>query len=148
MRISDWSSDVCSSDLFDQVWRTANRAHRPVILFLAVGVAMHEHRHVAPRECGLMVRDRVERDTRFRDDAFAVALRDSSVILDPFGLKTALTHARRCGADLVLRLKVDALRFVAAMIYAGVHIQFRKPIGKTSCRARLGKSVCISGGAD
>src|SRR3546814_8984163 len=88
---------------------------------------MHEHRHVAPRECGLMVRDRVERDTRFRDDAFAVALRDSSVILDPFGLKTALTHARRCGADLVLRLKVDALRFVAAMIYAGVNIQFRKP---------------------
>src|SRR3546814_1358502 len=86
---------------------------------------MHEHRHVAPRECGLMVRDRVERDTRFRDDAFAVALRDSSVILDPFGLKTALTHARRCGADLVLRLKVDALRFVAAMIYAGVNIQFR-----------------------
>src|SRR3546814_5564420 len=77
-RISDWSSDVCSSDLF-------------------------------------------------RDDAFAVALRDSSVILDPFGLKTALTHARRCGADLVLRLKVDALRFVAAMIYAGVNIQFRKP---------------------
>src|SRR3546814_3859999 len=105
---------------FDQVWRTANRAHRPVILFLAVGVAMHEHRHVAPRECGLMVRDRVERDTRFRDDAFAVALRDSSVILDPFGLKTALTHARRCGADLVLRHKVDALRFVAAMIYGGV----------------------------
>src|SRR3546814_3103081 len=64
---------------------------------------------------------------RFREDAFAVSLRDSSVILDPFGLKTALTHARRCGADLVLRLKVDALRFVDAMIYAGVNIQFRKP---------------------
>src|SRR3546814_16941120 len=74
-----------------------------------------------------MVRDRVGRDTRFRDDAFAVALRDSSVILVPFGLTTALTHARRYGAALVLRLKVDALRFVAAMIYAGVNIQFRKP---------------------
>src|SRR3546814_20945068 len=53
---------------FDQVWRTANRAHRPVTLFLAVGVAMHEHRHVAPRECGLVVPDRFDRDTRFRDE--------------------------------------------------------------------------------
>src|SRR3546814_14741105 len=82
---------------FDQVWRTANRAHRPVILFLAGGVAMHEHRHVAPRECGLMVCDRVERDTRFRDDAFAVALRDSSVILDPLGqLRRASRRERVC----------------------------------------------------
>src|SRR3546814_3212112 len=29
---------------FDQVGRTANSAHRPVVLILPVGVAMHEHR--------------------------------------------------------------------------------------------------------
>src|SRR3546814_13432967 len=47
--------------------------------------------------------------------------------LFPYRALCRSTHARRCGADLVLRLKVDALRFVAAMIYAGVNIQFRKP---------------------
>ncbi|MBB5705294.1 hypothetical protein FHR21_000619 [Sphingopyxis panaciterrulae] len=111
---------------FDQVGRTANSAHRPVVLILPVGVAMHEHRKVAIGERRLMVGDCVERDTRLRDDAFAVALRDGAMILDALGLKTALAHARRCGADLVLRLKVDALRFQRSVIYAGVNVEFGK----------------------
>jgi hypothetical protein len=89
----------------------ANGAHRLIELFLPVRVAMHEHGKVAFGECRLLVGDRVQGDTRLRDDAFAVPLRDLAVILDPLGLKPALAHALRGRADLVLRLKVDALRF-------------------------------------
>src|SRR3546814_17847019 len=77
--------------------------------------------------CALPICDCVERDARLRDDAFAVALRDGAMILDALGLKPALAHARGCGADLVLRLKVDALRFQGSVIDAGVYIAFGKP---------------------
>src|SRR3546814_16815037 len=85
---------------------------------------MHEHRKVAVGERRLMVGDCVERDARLRDDAFAVALRDGAMILDALGLKPALAHARGCGADLVLRLQVDALRFQGSVIDAGVYLEF------------------------
>ncbi len=62
-----------------------------------------------------------------RNDALAVALRDLAMILDPLGLKSAFAHALRGRADLVLRLKVDALRLKAAMIYAGVYVELGKP---------------------
>src|SRR3546814_4232787 len=40
MRISDWSSDVCSSDLTISVWGRSLRSHR-------------EQEHVRSRECAL-----------------------------------------------------------------------------------------------
>ena len=89
---------------------------------------MHEHCHIALGERRLLVSDRVQRDTRLRDDAFAVALRDGAVILDPLGLKPTLAHARSCGTDLVLRLKPDALRLQGSVIYAGINIQFGKAV--------------------
>jgi len=111
---------------FDQVGRTANSAHRPVVLILPVGVAVEEHREIAIGERRLMMGDRIEHDARFRDDAFAVPLRDGAVILDPLGLKPPLAHARCCGADLVLRLKADALRFQGSVIYADIYVEFGK----------------------
>ena len=88
---------------------------------------VHEHRKVALGESGLLVGDRVERNARLRDDAFAIALRDRAVILDALRLKPTFAHARCGGADLVLRFEVDALRFETSVIDAGVNIQFRKP---------------------
>ena len=111
----------------DQIGRRANGAHRPVELILPVRVAMHEHGKVAVGERSLLVGDRVERDARLRDDAFAVALGDLAVILDPLGLRPALAHALRGGADLILRLKVDALRFQRSVIYADVYVEFGQP---------------------
>jgi hypothetical protein len=49
------------------------------------------------------------------------------VVLDPLGFKPAFTHARCGRADLVLRFKVDTLRFERTVIYAGVDIEFGKP---------------------
>lgn len=79
----------------DQIGRRANGAHGAVELLFAVRVAMHEHRHIAPRGCRLMMSDRVQRDTRFCDHTVAVALRDLAVILNPLGLKPALNRTIR-----------------------------------------------------
>jgi hypothetical protein len=111
----------------DQIGRRANRAHRAVELLFPGRVAMHERRHVAPRERGLAVRDRVQRHRWVGNDPLAVPARDLAVILDPFGLKPALAHALRGGTDLILRLKLDPLRFKAAMVDAGVYIEFCQP---------------------
>src|SRR3546814_15242186 len=46
------------------------------------------------------------------------------MVLDPLGLKPLFGHTRRRRPDLVLRLKLDPLRLIAAMIYARVYIQF------------------------
>src|SRR3546814_9134510 len=42
MRISDWSSDVCSSDLLRQITDAADRLHRLVIL--EIGLQCHRGR--------------------------------------------------------------------------------------------------------
>ena len=46
------------------------------------------------------------------------------MILDPLRLKPLLRPARRCRTDLVLRLKLDALRLIAAMVDATLKPQF------------------------
>ena len=72
---------------------------------------MYENGKVAVREGGLAVRDRIERDTGISNDPLTVALCDGAVFFDPLGLKPALAHARGGGANLVLRLQLNALRF-------------------------------------
>ena len=110
---------------FDQIGRAPHRAHDCVELLDAVAVPVREHRHVAPREGRLLVRDRVERDGRIGDDPRAVVAGDLAVHfrtvggLDPF----ALDALRGC-ADLALRLQRDALRLQAAMVDARVDVEF------------------------
>ena len=90
-----------------------------------VAVPVREHRHVAPREGRLLVRDRVQRHGRIGDDPRAIVARDLAVHfravggLDPFAL-----DALRGRADLALRLQRDALRFQAAMVDARVDVEF------------------------
>src|SRR3546814_2686671 len=87
MRISDWSSDVCSSDLRHQLGRGSHRAHHLVELILAVAVPERELRQVAPGERRLLAGDRVQCDFRPGDDLLAVLARDPGMVLDPLGLK-------------------------------------------------------------
>src|SRR3546814_1020620 len=74
MRIGDWSSDVCSSDLF------------------------------------------------------AIRARDFPMFVHALAVQAFGRHARGSGADLVLRLKVDALRFQRSVIDACVDIKLGKAL--------------------
>jgi hypothetical protein len=106
-----------------QLGRGPHRAHHLVELILAVAVAERELRQVAPRERRLLARDRIERDLRIGDDLLAILARDPGMVLDPLGLKPLFGHPRRSRPDLVLRLKVDALRRQRAMVDPRVYIQ-------------------------
>src|SRR3546814_4447251 len=88
MRISDWSSDVCSSDLL-------------VELILAVAVPERELRQVVPGERRLLAGDRVQCDFRPGDDLLAVLARDPGMVLDPLGLKPLSSEERRVGKECV-----------------------------------------------
>src|SRR3546814_1381753 len=70
---------------------------------------MNEHGKIAVRECRLAVGDRIQCDTRLRNNPFAICSRDLAVLLDSFGFQPALAHAGRCGADLVLRFERNTL---------------------------------------
>ena len=111
-----------------QLGRGPHRAHHLVELILAVAVAERELRQVAPRERRLLARDRVERDLRISDDLLAILARYPGMVLDPLGLKPLVRHPRRRRSDLVLRLKVDALRLQRPVIYASVNIQLGQPL--------------------
>src|SRR3546814_17170940 len=63
MRISDWSSDVCSSDLFDPFGILHQRQRRPIILLL---IGIERLPHLAQK--GLIVDPAIHRD---RDLVFA-----------------------------------------------------------------------------
>jgi len=109
---------------FDKIGRATHRAHHRVELVDPVAVPMHEHRHVAPREGGLLPRNRVQGGRWIGDDARAVLAGDPPVILGAVGLKLGgLDALRRC-ADLGLRLQRDALRLKAAMVDPRVDVEF------------------------
>jgi hypothetical protein len=101
---------------FDKIGRAPHRAHHGVELLDAVAVPVREHRHVAAREGGLLMRDRVECNRRIGDDARAVATCDLAVHFRAVGLVPLILDApifytlRGC-TDLALRLQRDALRF-------------------------------------
>lgn len=59
--------------------RAPHHAHHGVELLDAVAVPVREHRHVAPREGGLLVRDGAQRDGGIGDDPRAVVARDLAV---------------------------------------------------------------------
>jgi len=99
-----------------QLGRGPHRAHHLVELILSVAVPERELRQVALRECRLLPRDGVERDFRIGEDLLAVRAGDPGMVLDPLGLKPLSGHTRRRRPDLVLRLKVDALVGIGAMI--------------------------------
>jgi hypothetical protein len=111
-----------------QLGRGPHRAHHLVELILAVAMAERELRQVAPRERRLLARDRIERDLRIGDDLLAILARDPGMVLDPLGLKPLFGHPRRSRPDLVLRLKVDALRRQRAMVDPRVYIQLGQPL--------------------
>src|SRR3546814_10004335 len=87
---------------------------------------MNEHGKIAVRECRLAVGDRIQCDTRLRNNPFAICSRDLAVLLDSFGFQPALAHAGRCGADLVLRFERNTLCFETAMIDADIDVKFGK----------------------
>src|SRR3546814_1774752 len=87
---------------------------------------MNEHGKIAVRECRLAVGDRIQCDTRLRNNPFAICSRDLAVLLDSFGFQPALAHAGRCGADLVLRFERNTLCFETAMIDADIDVEFGK----------------------
>src|SRR3546814_14941894 len=62
MRISDWSSDVCSSDLLDGQRRLRPRQQRGLLLLLRYGGERPSHRKRRPRHRGLGRRRRRRRD--------------------------------------------------------------------------------------
>ena len=111
-----------------QLGRGPHRAHHLVELILAVAVPERELRQVAPRERRLLPGDRVQRDLGPRNDLLAILARDPGMVLGPLGLKPLFGHPRRSRSDLVLRLKVNALRLQRAMIYAGINIQLGQPL--------------------
>ena len=108
----------------DQLGAGAYRPHHLVELVFAVAVPERELRQVAPRERGLLARDRVERDLRPGDDLLAILARNPGMVLNPLGILAPTEPARSCRPDLVLRLKVDALRLQRAMIDMCIDIQF------------------------
>src|SRR3546814_4769474 len=62
MRISDWSSDVCSSDLCAEQWREDDDAepgnrldHAPLPLRLQVEIPAHQYDHPNQHDEGIMV---------------------------------------------------------------------------------------------
>src|SRR3546814_8241682 len=100
---------------FDQLGRTAHRAHHLVELLDAVAVPVREHRHVSPRESRLLVRDRVQRNGRIGNDTFAIVARDLPMHFRPVCGFNAFAFDALCRrADLALRLKPNALRLKAA----------------------------------
>ena len=118
---------------FDQIGRTAHRAHDLVELVDAVAVPVRELRHVAPREGRLLMRDRVQPKGRIGDDPRAIAARDlavhlGAVGLDPFALDAPILNTLGGRADLALRLQRDALRFEAAMVDPRVDVEFGQPL--------------------
>src|SRR3546814_7537199 len=63
MRISDWSSDVCSSDLFDRHARPGRGAARPVVGSLRPGL---ERRHHQQRQQDAAIHRAGQRADRIR----------------------------------------------------------------------------------
>src|SRR3546814_15868061 len=61
MRISDWSSDVCSSDLRDVVVRVQQRRRRGLRRELAVGL-VHHHDRAAAQSCRRSAERRVGKE--------------------------------------------------------------------------------------
>ena len=82
---------------FDQIGRPLHRAHGLVELLYPVAVPVREYRHVAPREGGLLVRDRVERDERIGGDARAIVAGDLAVHFGSFGASIPSPSIRCAG---------------------------------------------------
>ena len=113
---------------WDQIGRAAHRTRHLIKLLLAVAVAVDEAGKITIGERRLLVGDRIERDARVGNDARTVALGNGAVVFDPLGFKPAVLHARGGRADLVLRLKANALSLKAAVIDARINIELGKPL--------------------
>ncbi len=113
---------------FDQIGRAAHRAHHGVELLDAIAVPVREHRHVAAREGGLLMRDGVERQRGIGNDTRAVVPRDLAVHFRAVSFKSLILDAVRRRADLALRLQRDALRLEAPMVDARVDVEFGQPL--------------------
>ena len=100
-----------------------NRPHHRIELILAVTVPERELRQIAFRKRCLPPRDRIERNGRIGDDLPAILARDPRMVLDAFALKPHFFAPHRRRPDLVLRLQLDTLRLVAAVIDPGINIE-------------------------
>lgn len=113
----------------DQIGRIADRPHELVELVNAIAVPVRKHRHVAPREGRLLMRDRVQRNGRIGDDPRAVIARDLPVHVRAVGyVQPFALDALRRRADLPLQFKFDPLRLKAAMVDARVDVEFGQPL--------------------
>ena len=71
---------------FDQIRRSAHRAHNLVELVDPIAVTMREDSHIPDREGRLLMRDRIQPEGRIGDDPRAIAARDLAVHLGTVGL--------------------------------------------------------------
>ena len=110
-----------------QLGRGLHYRHDLVELLLSLAVAVDEHGKVAVGERRLLVRDRIERDVRGREQLLAIGPCNGVVLVEAFAFQALVDHARSGRADLVLRLQLDALRFQRAVIDARVDIELGQP---------------------
>jgi hypothetical protein len=121
---------------FDQIGRSAHRAHDLVELVDPIAVTMREDSHIPACEGRLLMRDRVQPEGRIGDDPRSIAARDlpvqfGAVGLLAFALDAPILNTSGGRSDLALRLQCDALRFETAMVDARVNVEFGQSlIGK------------------
>src|SRR3546814_13679708 len=86
MRISDWSSDVCSSDLADLEWSSmrADRLRRDMITDACWLIGMTPRRAVTPGE-PVNMRDLQERIVVEKNSMVTIVLRSGSLMLPARG---------------------------------------------------------------
>src|SRR3546814_11867659 len=96
MRISDWSSDVCSSDLPDRQ-RAARRrgGNRPIPIFVVAG-----DRVVEPERAVGVADMPLERDWRRRDAEFGLAVEIEIIVAAGGEIEALLTAPGIIGAQL------------------------------------------------
>src|SRR3546814_20959573 len=115
MRISDWSSDVCSSDLLDGVFAELGLFDRKLD---RVSVTRRLDRYAIERVAAEPWRS-------FRDMGHACRLQSRATAFGPLPLRPEIDvppfEAGRCGVGDVRRAQPQP---------------FRTPIGRPSCRAR------------
>src|SRR3546814_2409576 len=78
MRISDWSSDVCSSDLFGQLQRGLETVGKPGLYAVAADEAVHHH-------LGIVLQLLVERGSLVDLEELAVDADALEARFPPFG---------------------------------------------------------------
>ncbi|MCY1169339.1 hypothetical protein D9M73_93640 [compost metagenome] len=89
---------------------------------------MRKHRHVAARERRLLPGQCIEAEFRLGNNGLAIGARDADMLVGTLGILAALQPPRAGRADLVLRLEINPLRVVAAVIDTGFDAERCQPV--------------------